>query len=204
MKLNLGCGAHVVDGWINVDYSLGARLSRVPFFRAINKKFRLFDLDWDDRIFIHDLTLPFPWKAATADIEYSSHTLEHLSKKEGDRFLRECCRVLKKNGILRILVPDLASIVKAYYDKQLRADDFVERLGVLYGQSPSSLKTLLAPYVQYPHKCMYDTSSLLVILSDIGFQASSRNPYESDIEDIKDLEIKGRTEAAVIVEGRKS
>ena len=30
MKVNLGCGDRVVDGWTNVDYALGARLTRVP------------------------------------------------------------------------------------------------------------------------------------------------------------------------------
>lgn len=203
MKLNLGCGAHVVDGWINVDYSLGARLSRVPFLRAINKKIRLFELDWDSRIYIHNLTLPFPWKDATVDIVYSSHTLEHLSKEEGNVFLRECHRVLKKGGIIRIVVPDLAPIVKAYYDKHLRADDVLEKLGANYVKSNNTLKTFLIPYIQFPHKCMYDTPSLVSILSDVGFQASSRKPYESNIEDIEEIEIKSRTEDAVVVEGSK-
>jgi SAM-dependent methyltransferase len=203
MKLNLGCGAHVVDGWINVDYSPGARLSSMPFFRVMNRKLRLFELDWDDRIYLHDLTMPFPWKDATADVAYSSHTLEHLSKKQGCAFLRECYRVLKRDGIIRIIVPDLAPIVKAYCDKRLRADDMLERLGVLYGQSNNLLKTVLIPHIQFPHKCMYDTSSLLSVLSDVGFQASSRKPYESEIVDIDKIEIKGRTDDAVIVEGRK-
>ncbi len=203
MKLNLGCGAHVVEGWINVDYALGARLLKVPFLRAINRKMRLFELDWDNRINLHNLTLPFPWEDATVDIVYSSHTLEHLSKKEGYVFLRECHRVLKKGGIIRIVVPDLAPIVKAYCDKHLRADDVLEKLGVNYVKTNNPLKTLLIPYVQFPHKCMYDTPSLVSILSDIGFQTSSRKPYESNIEDIQRIEIKSRTEDAVVVEGSK-
>lgn len=28
IKLNLGCGEYCVDGWVNVDYSLNARLAK--------------------------------------------------------------------------------------------------------------------------------------------------------------------------------
>lgn len=45
MKLNLGCGKEVVDGWVNVDYGLGAKLSKIPFFSSINKRTKLFDHD---------------------------------------------------------------------------------------------------------------------------------------------------------------
>lgn len=107
MKLNLGCGAQVVEGWVNVDYSLGARFMKVPLFRAVNRKLRFFNIDWDNRIYLHDLTRPFPWPEASVDAAYSSHTLEHLSRDAGRRFLGECHRVLRRGGIVRILVPDL-------------------------------------------------------------------------------------------------
>ncbi|NES06787.1 MAG: hypothetical protein F6K22_30615 [Okeania sp. SIO2F4] len=61
IKLNLGCGNQVVADWINVDYFIGARLSRIPVFSWLNKKIKLFDLEWDENIFIHDLTTKFPW-----------------------------------------------------------------------------------------------------------------------------------------------
>ncbi len=56
VKLNLGCGNQFIDGWINVDYSLGSKLSKAPFFSLINKQVKLLNIDWDERIFIHDLT----------------------------------------------------------------------------------------------------------------------------------------------------
>ena len=90
MKLNLGCGPQVTEGWVNVDYALGARLMKIPLFRIINKKVKLFKLDWNDKIYIHDLTKKFPWNDSTIDVIYSSHTLEHLSKNQGQRFLAEC------------------------------------------------------------------------------------------------------------------
>src|ERR1700683_4765801 len=140
MKLNLGCGSKVLDGWINVDYALGARLARVPLVRALNRKLRLFDLDWDHRIYLHDLSKQFPWADNTIDIVYSSHTLEHFTKEDGQRFIAECHRVLRKDGILRIVIPDLRYIVDRYIEGSIRADDFVENLGVLYGNKKNAVK----------------------------------------------------------------
>ena len=54
----------------------------------------LFNLDWSDTIYLHDLTKTFPWPDASIDVVYSSHTLEHLSKEDGHRFLAECHRVI--------------------------------------------------------------------------------------------------------------
>ena len=90
IKLNLGCGDHAPPGWINVDHAWGARLSRLPFFRRIDKRFRLFKTDWPSGILIHDLRRPFPWKNQSVTVVYSSHTLEHMTKEEGRCFLQEC------------------------------------------------------------------------------------------------------------------
>ena len=203
MKLNLGCGSQLPSGWVNVDYALGARVARIPLFRVFNKRLRLFRMDWDDSIYLHDLTRPFPWPDNSIDIVYSSHTLEHMSREKGKAFLHQCHRVLKSGGIIRIVVPDLFAIVRRYLDGELPAEEFVEALGVLYLDSGSRWKSRLAPFVQYPHKCMYDTPSLVKCLSNAGFEARGRDSFDSAILDISDIEMESRTNDAVIVEGVK-
>jgi len=203
IKLNLGCGSQVPDGWINVDYALGARFMKIPFFSIFNRKVKLFDLDWNEKIFLHDLNKKFPWANSSISAIYSSHTLEHFSKKDGLRFLTECHRVLRQNGIIRIVVPDLRHDITEYIKGQIYADDFIEKLGVLYGNSNSALKKKMYPFFQFPHKCMYDSPRLTEILNKIGFIASSRAAFDSDIEEIRMVELEGRTENAVIAEGRK-
>jgi len=203
MRLNLGCGSRVPHEWINVDYALGARFMKIPYFRIINKKLKLFDLDWSEKIFLHDLTKKFPWTDNSIDVVYTSHTLEHFTKKDGRIFLIECHRVLRKNGIIRIVVPNLRSHMDDYMKGQIRADEFVEKLGVLY-KANNMLKKYLYPFFELStHKCMYDSPSLLEILKGIGFAASNRAPFDSDITDISRVELEGRTKNAVIVEGRK-
>lgn len=204
MKLHLGCGSQVLEGWVNVDYALGAWCAKVPLFRPLNRRLRIFNLDWDSRIHLHDLTRRFPWEDGTAQVVYSSHTLEHFSREHGRHFLGECHRVLEKNGIIRLVVPNLEHIARQYLSGQLPADEFLQVLGVLYGTGTNPLKNRMAFLLEYPHKCMYDTPTLKRALEETGFRATSRGPYESDIPDIRQVELESRVQNAVIVEGRKN
>src|SRR5262245_9201104 len=36
LKVNLGCGSRTPTGWINVDYSMGARFAKIPLWAALN------------------------------------------------------------------------------------------------------------------------------------------------------------------------
>ena len=205
MKLNLGCGDRVIEGWTNVDYALGARLSRVPLFRAVNRRLGIFSVDWDKRIVLHDLTTRFPWPDSSVEVVYSSHTLEHFTKEHGRAFLAECYRVLRPRGIIRIVVPDLRVSVEDYLEGRVRADDFVRTLDVLPIHAASASKNRLARFTQlaHTHKCMYDTKRLLEILDEVGFTATGRGAFDSDIDDICAIERESRTRNAVVVEGRK-
>ena len=203
MKLNLGCGSQIVDGWINVDYALGARVMKIPFARRVIRTLKLFNLDWDKSIYIHNLAKRLPWADSTASVVYSSHILEHFDKEDGLRFIEECHRVLRANGIIRIVVPDLRHVINEYLEGNTRADDFIEQLGVLCGRSSNALRNRLYPLFRFPHKCMYDTSRLLGILDDTGFNVVVKAAFDSDIKDIKMIELEERTDNAVIVEGRK-
>jgi len=203
VKLNLGCGGQVVPGWTNVDYAVGARLAKLPIFGALVRSLGLFDVSWDRSIVIQDLRRPLPWPDESVDVIYASHILEHFSRDEGKDLLAECRRLLRPNGILRVLVPDLKAIVDSYLADDLRADGFVEALGVLYGRSSNPFKDRLYPWLQFPHKCMYDQRCLLKILDGEGFIAEGRACFESQIPDVRAIELPERTQNAVIVEARR-
>jgi predicted SAM-dependent methyltransferase len=202
MRLNLGCGSHIAEGWTNVDNALGARLAKLPFFRVLNRRIGLVRLDWDERIVIHDLRTQFPWNDETVDAIYSSHTLEHLTRSEGRHFLRECHRVLKDSGVIRIVVPDLAHFVATYTSGKRRADDFVEDLGVLPTRE-KGVRGLLAPFIQFPHRCMYDAPTLLAIFELMDFDAMEMEPFSSALDDIHQVESAIRLKSSIIVEARK-
>lgn len=200
MKLHLGCGTHFIEGWVNIDYNLGARLAKIPPLRLLVRKAN----DWDRRIMIHDLRQKLPFTDQTVDCIYTSHTLEHLTRKAGRQLLSESYRVLKSGGVMRIVVPDLKTIVENYMEGKIKADEFLDNLLVHYVEEHDTrLRTLLAPLMRFPHQCMYDEPRLLQIMSDIGFWARAMRPFESEIENIREIEKEDRTLDAVIVEGKK-
>jgi len=95
--LNLGCGQRFNPNWTNVD------------FHSSNPN-----------VIEHNLLKGIPFADESFDVIYHSHVLEHFSKIDGEIFMKECYRVLKKNGIIRIAVPDLEGISREYL-KQLES-----------------------------------------------------------------------------------
>src|SRR5258706_13741581 len=82
--LNFGCGGTYHPDWVNLD---AAPVS--------------------PQVTAHDVRRPFPYVANRFDGLYGSHVLEHLQPPAAMRLLRECFRVLRPGGIVRIVVPDL-------------------------------------------------------------------------------------------------
>lgn len=89
--LNLGCGHRFHSSWTNINF-----------------------ISTDENVIACDLKKGIPFPEKSFDVVYHSHMLEHLSKAESELFINECYRVLRPQGILRIVVPDLEQIVRAY------------------------------------------------------------------------------------------
>jgi SAM-dependent methyltransferase len=89
--VNLGCGDIFHPSWGNYDLNPSSKdIKRIDLQRA----------------------LPFASKSLAAI--YSSHVFEHLPRGDVPRFLRECARVLRRGGIIRLVVPDLEGVVRDY------------------------------------------------------------------------------------------
>jgi predicted SAM-dependent methyltransferase len=89
--LNLGCGDRRHPAWTNIDI-----------------------VATGEGIINHDLTQGIPLPNASCDVVYHSHVLEHFPKIEAESFLQECRRVLRPQGVLRVVVPDLEQITRTY------------------------------------------------------------------------------------------
>jgi predicted SAM-dependent methyltransferase len=89
--LNLGCGTRFHPSWINVDLQ--------PQHPTIVR---------------HDATAPLPFPNEHFAAVYHSHLLEHLPCDTVPSFLRECSRVLRRGGVLRLALPDLEQIARLY------------------------------------------------------------------------------------------
>lgn len=89
LYLNIGCGKVKLPGFVNIDLEPGADIQC-------------------------DVTQGLPFADATVDGIYSEHFIEHLGQKDIIAFLRECRRVLKPGGRVRIATPDLDEVVRQY------------------------------------------------------------------------------------------
>lgn len=89
--LNLGCGTRFHPLWSNVDF-----------------------ISTEKGVIAHDLRKGVPFQDSVFDVVYSSHILEHFPKNAALPFIKECYRVLRPGGIIRIAVPDLERIARLY------------------------------------------------------------------------------------------
>lgn len=89
--LNFACGSRIHPDWVNIDFS--------PIDKRVKKVNLLGTLPFTDKSF---------------DVAYSSHFLEHLTPQKALQVLKEIKRILKPNGIVRIVVPDLENLTSAY------------------------------------------------------------------------------------------
>jgi ubiquinone/menaquinone biosynthesis C-methylase UbiE len=85
IKLNLGCGYDILDGYINVD------------------KFPV-----NSSVINHDLeSLPYPWEDNSVTEIVMRHVLEHLGQQPAQyiAILKELYRVCQNEALIRITVP---------------------------------------------------------------------------------------------------
>ncbi len=98
LKLNLGAGAHPLEGWVNIDRKSGGECYPITLpvthtgCEGVRPGGRL-----DDNCI---------------EAIRASHVLEHWSHRQTADVLREWVRVLKPGGIIQIAVPDLNKILK--------------------------------------------------------------------------------------------
>ena len=178
VKVNLGCGLQCLPGWINIDGSLTA-LFGSKNFSFINKL--LYKLagssdyysfkDYNkviqkDNLKFYNLQKRVPLVDNSTNVIYCSHFLEHLSKKDGRRFLEECFRSLKRGGLLRIAVPDLDFAIGMYQQGKVE-----EMQGLFFYTSEN--------WDFSAHKHNYNFPYLKSILESIGFVDVSRMSYQS-------------------------
>jgi predicted SAM-dependent methyltransferase len=69
-------------------------------------------IDWENYDKQIDISKPLPFDNNSIDFIFLEHGLEHITQIEGIDFLKECYRILKINGVMRIAFPDIEKIYK--------------------------------------------------------------------------------------------
>jgi SAM-dependent methyltransferase len=191
--LNVACGTITHRQWNNIDFSPYAALAKRPkIARFLYRAGLLSEVRWnrlmrlDPDIVQWDLRKGLPYAAASFDVVYHSHFLEHLSRSHGIELLKECWRVLKPNGLLRIAVPDLNCLIADYcateddpirHEKAIEAllDQMVRKEAVGPAQQKGLMRFVERIVRGNPdqtgerHLWMYDQVSLSATLTVLGF-----------------------------------
>ena len=138
-KIHLACGTNLIEGWANIDLYANQGV-----------------LGWD-------LTKKLPIEPETISYVFNEHFIEHIPKADAVFMLRECSRVLKKDGILRLSTPDLSILLECYGNQNLR---YWEPMGWL----PSSACDLVNEGLSlWGHCYVYDRDELRQVLLESGF-----------------------------------
>tara|TARA_B100000989_G_C19455570_1_gene433850 strand:+ start:163 stop:984 length:822 start_codon:yes stop_codon:yes gene_type:complete len=92
--LNIACGNTLIDNelWTNID------------FTSTNKSVKRMNV-----------LSKLPFNNGSFDVIYTSHFVEHIPKEDLSGFYKECFRLLKPGGMIRIVMPDFEFLMKEYF-----------------------------------------------------------------------------------------
>ena len=135
INLHLGCGSVVHAKFVNVDL---VPAPHVHYVRSID-----------------DLS---PFKDNSVSLIHASHCLEHFPHSIVSKVLSEWFRVLTKDGVLRLAVPNFDVLLDIYNEN---GKDIGLILSILMGGQK---------YKYNFHKVVFTKSSLSSLLSNVGFR----------------------------------
>ncbi len=144
-----------IPGWINVDAEALPGVDRVVDVRR--------GLPFDD-----------------VELIFAEHFLEHLTLAEGLAFLRECRRVLRYDGTLRLSTPNLDWVWLTHYrpPSEMTSD-----------QSLDACLALNRAFHGWGHRFLYNRQMLTAALHAAGFARCEEHGYgESRFPELRGLE----------------
>ncbi len=109
-------------------YNVGAGDFQHPYWTNVDKPSDWYADHQDKQEFIaYDLMAddPLPIENDSAEIIYTSHTLEHITNEAAGWFFTESFRALRPGGILRVTVPDADLFYRAFRRGDRRFDNMV-------------------------------------------------------------------------------
>ncbi len=148
-RLQIGSGLNNLPEWLNTDFNPAGT-----------------------QVFL-DATKPFPLPDNSFDIVYSEHMIEHVPFAGGRSMLRECHRVMKPGGTLRIVTPDLAFLQRLLKDPTApHHADYIRYSMTQYqidGPEGSAQHVVNNFMHAWGHQFIYDEATLRGLMHECGF-----------------------------------
>ncbi|MGE5214421.1 MAG: class I SAM-dependent methyltransferase, partial [Nitrospirota bacterium] len=189
VRVNVGCGKNPIEGWINLDVVS------------------------HPGVYFWDCRSGLPFSDGAVAVIYSEHFFEHLDlETEARPFLRECLRCLESEGVLRLVVPDAGTYLRAYsgpWDAlaEMRplaraADGWRDqRLGWIYQTKMQFMNAIFRQRAE--HKYAYDAETLVLIIRQAGFADVIVQQFEISIDPKMAPDSSDRRTESLYVEGIK-
>ncbi|MGE0315516.1 MAG: methyltransferase domain-containing protein [Lautropia sp.] len=180
VRLHLGCGEHLLQGWLNADFFPTA----------------------PDVIHI-DATRRFPLPDASVDRIFSEHMIEHLSYVDGLTMLAECRRVLKPGGRIRVSTPDLLALLDlCRKDRSALQQQFLDWSTERFiDWAPYAGEAIFLNHFvrSWGHQFVYDEATLRDSMRRCGFAEITAHAINlSDDPLLRDLENEARMPAGLL------
>jgi predicted SAM-dependent methyltransferase len=151
-KLQLGTGSNVYEGWLNTDVVDYKRKNEVVYL---------------------DARKPFPLPSDAFEFVFSEHMIEHISYTEGLQCLRECRRVLRAGGRIRVATPSLERMARLYDDElsELQTRYIEWALNSFVPEADAYLPGFVVNNMMrnFAHRFVYDRRTLRHALESAGF-----------------------------------
>jgi predicted SAM-dependent methyltransferase len=135
--------------------------------------------NYDTDINIVDV-LPFP--KTTIDFIFIEHGIEHITQSEALSFFRECNRILKPGGVIRVTFPDVSRCFNL---------ECIERYNLLWGKKYHEIKlinTLMINMIGWGHKAFWDCTTMRAALSINEFNTYEAPNGKSEYKELQDIE----------------
>lgn len=174
-KVQVGTGDHELAGWLNTD--AWPRTGNVVYV---------------------DMTETLPFPDLSINYLYSEHAIEHVPYAMAARFIRECKRVLKPGGRLRLATPNLMNLIRLFQDdltdEQRRYVEWSQKRNMLPPTDDARCFVLNNFVRAWGHQFIYDPTTMMSTLIGAGFSNPRLyRPGESDQPELVGLERHGAT-----------
>jgi predicted SAM-dependent methyltransferase len=159
--LNIGAQTNRPRGWLNIDL--------FPTFGAVYL----------------DASNMSALQTASFDAVLCEHMIEHVPKPVGERICRECYRILKPGGVLRIVTPDIERMCRLVLAPGAEDHRYLELIRSYLRRSDlSNHAAVNLMFRDYGHQYIYARSELTLVLRQVGLQkitATSASSYRQAI-----------------------
>lgn len=127
---------------------------------------------WENYDMEVDITKKLPFNDNTISAILAEHVVEHITIHQAWNFFEDCYTILEKGGKMRIAVPSVSQIYENATQNYL---EFIKKNGWGENTLKDAVKSII---FNHGHQTIWEKSSLIAILSSIGFTILKNAPEE--------------------------